>query len=180
MTWEYIYNLFGIKDFIYFISFPNLQDILFPVKLVFIFFTAFFFCAVIYFYINSSYIKYQFLQDVAEFFSWQSYGLRNINKRWKKIVQKTESGFESEYKLAIIEADDFLYQTLEDRGYNGETFEELVNSAGKKISPDFKDILEAHNIRNSIIYNSDYKLDLEKARKILSDYENAIKNISVI
>lgn len=176
--WDLIYNYFGVKDFMYFISSPALQNELLPAKIIFIFFTAFFLCAVIYFYINSSYLRYQFLQDTSEFLSWQPYELRDINKRWKKIVKKTASGAENDYKLTIIEADDFLYQVLQERGSEGDTFEELVHGIAKKIPHDFEDILSHHKIRDSIVHETDYALDLEKAKKILSDYEKAIKDIS--
>jgi len=145
---------------------------------VFICFTIFFFCAIIYFYINSSYIYYHFLQGFTDFISLRPSGVRDINRRWKKIIKRIEAGSENGYKLAITEADDFLNQILEEKGSEGETFEELVNSS-KKIIPNFEDVLSAHIIRNSIVHNPDYKLDSENAKKILSDYESAIKNISV-
>ena len=176
-TWDQIYNLLGIREFIYLISSPSIQEVLFPVKLVFIFFTIFFLVAVIYFYRTSSYIQYKFMQDVSEFLSWEAYGFKEINKRWKKIMKKTESGAQADYKMAIIEADDILYKALEDAGYEGETFEELVEKAGRKIGPGAEDILEAHTVRNSIVYEPDYELDTEKARKILSDVEIAVKNV---
>lgn len=179
MTWEYIYNYLGITDFINFISSSDIQNALLPIKIVFILFTVFFFCAVMYFYVNSSYIKYQFLQDTSEFLYWQPYELKGVNKRWKNIIKRIESGLESDYKLAIIEADDLLRQSFENRGYEGETFEELANKADKRIMPNFNDILEAHAVRNSVVYNSDYKLDLQEAKKILSEYEKAIKSISI-
>ena len=177
ITWEYIYNLLGIQDFIYFISSPIIQENLFPVKLVFIFFTILLFSAVMYFYVNSSYLQNHFLQDTVEFLSWQPYGLMQINKRWQKISKIAESGNEKDYKLAIIEADDFLYKMLEDRGYDGETFEELIENAEKKILPSSLDILSAHKLRNSIVYDSDYKLNIEMAKKALTDYEKSVKNI---
>lgn len=177
MTWESLYNLLGITDFIYFISSPDLQDTLFPVKLVFVCFTMFFFAAVIYFMVNSSYLKYKFLEDVTEFFSWQAYGLREIANRWKRIKKRAETGSEPEYKLALIEADDYLNEMLEDRGLNGKNFEELVNSAGKIMLPNLDEILSAHEVRNSIVYNPDYKIDLDKVKKILAIYEAATKNI---
>ena len=179
LTWEQLYDLLGVKDFIYFISSPSIQDQLFWVKLVFVFFTVFFFCAVMYFYVNSSYLHYQFLQDVTEFFSWQAYGLIEINKRWNKITRKLAQGNENDYKLAIIEADEFLHHTLEERGYKGDTFEELVNHAGRRLLPNFEDILDAHAVRNSIVYNANYVIDVEQAKKMLADYEHAIKNISI-
>lgn len=177
MTWEALYNLLGITDFIYFISSPQIQDMLFPVKLVFATFAMFFLAAVIYFMINSSWLQYKFLEDVAEFVSWQSYGLREISKNWAKIRKRMESGSESDYKLAIIEADDFLTNLLEDRGYEGQDFAESIKNAGKLISPIESQIMSAHEVRNSIVYDSDYKLDLEQAKKILGIYETAVNTV---
>lgn len=177
MSWETIYNALGIKDFIYFISSPSLQDMLFPAKLVFVVFAMFFLSAVIYFMINSSYLKYKFFEDVTEFFSWQTYGLRQIANRWKKIQKRADSAIESEYKLAVIEADDFFSETLEDRGAEGESFEELVKNAGSVMLPNLNEILSAHEVRNAIVYNPDYKLDLETAKKIITIFEIAGKNI---
>ncbi len=176
MTWEQFYNLLGIRDFIYFISSPQIQDMLLPVKLVFIFFTFFFFAAVIYFMLNSSWLRYKFLEDVTEFFSWQAYGMKEISRRWNKIYKKLDSGLEGEYKLAIIEADDFLNETLEERGYEGKDFEEVVKKAGRILQANLDEILEAHKIRNSIVYDPDYKLDVESAKKYLLIYETVIKN----
>ena len=177
--WEQLYDLLGIKEFIYFISSPSIQDSLLGIKLVFIAFTVFFFCAVIYFYLNSSFLRHQFLQDSIEFFSWQSFGLREVNNRWKKIMKNIKTGTESEYKLAIIEADDFLYQIMEDKGLKGDSFEELLASAGKKVVPDMDDLLTAHQVRNSIVYDANYSLEAEKGVRIMSLYEFAIKNISL-
>ncbi len=176
--WDYIYQVLGIKDFIYFISSPAIQEHLLGIKLVFIAFTIFFFVAVIYFYANSSYLQQQFVQDTSEFLSWQPYGLRMINRRWQKIIKKAEGGNESELKLAIIDADDVLYQVMEELNFDGETFEELLASASKKM-PNYQDIVYAHAARNSIVYNPDFALEADEARRILASYENAIKTLSV-
>lgn len=179
MTWDALYNFLGIKDFIYFISSPQLQDMLFPVKLVFILFSVFFLIFVIYYMLNSSWLQYKFLEDVGEFFSWQAYGGREMSKQWIKIRKRTESGAESDYKLAIIDADDFLVEVLDSRGYDGKDFEESVNKAGKLIAQILEDILKAHEIRNSIVYNPDYKLSADDAKKVLDTYESAVKEIGI-
>src|SRR5437868_3971453 len=114
ITWDQIYNYLGIRDFIYFISSGAIQHQLFPLKLVFIFFTVFLFAAVMYFYVTSSYIKYHFLQDYKEFLSRETYGLGKITRDWKKIKKRIDTGSAAELKLAVIEADDFLYQLLQD------------------------------------------------------------------
>lgn len=179
MNWEQLYNLLGIKDFIYFISSPEIQDALFPVKLVFIAFAMFFLAAVIYFMVNSSWLQYKFLEDVTEFFSWQSYGLRQISKKWERIKKRVEIGTESEYKLAIIEADDFLTEVLEDGGYEGKDFQDSLQKAGRLIAPILSEVTSAHEVRNSIVYNPDYRLDAEQAKKILRIYESAINTIGI-
>ena len=177
--WERLYQMFGVQDVMHFISSSDLQNAVLPAKIVFILFTLFFFGAVMYFYFNSSYLRFQFLQDVAEFFSWKAYGLREVSKRWNKITKRVGSGSESDYKLAIVEADYFLMKTLEDRDYEGETFEELMNGVSKKMLPNFDDILAAHAVRDSIVHEPDFKLDIEDGKKILATYESAINILSV-
>jgi hypothetical protein len=179
MTWEALYNFFGIKDFIYFISSSQIQDMLFPVKLVFVAFAMFFLAFVIYFMINSSWLQYKFLEDVTEFFSWQAYGSREMSKRWSKIRKRTESGTESDYKLAIIDADDLLEEVLDNRGYEGKDFQEVVEKAGRLLSTILSDVLRAHEVRNSIVYDPDYKLSPDQAKKLLDIYESAVNNVGM-
>jgi len=179
ITWDQIYDFFGAKDLIYFISSPQLQDYLFPVKLVFAVFTMFFLAATIYFLINSSYLHYKFLEDTTEFFSWQSYGSREITKKWNKIKNRTVSGLASDFKLAIIDADDLLAEILEERGYEGKDFEEMIRKTGRLTAAILEDILLAHEARNSIVYNPDFEMSVDKAKKILDTYESAINNIGV-
>lgn len=178
MSWDQFYNLLGIKDFIYFISSPQIQDMLFPVKLVFIAFAAFFFMAVVYFMLNSSWLNYKFLEDVTEFFSWQAYGSRHIVKRWQKIKKRLDSASESEYKLAVLEADDYLGEVLDERGFEGKNFEEIIQKAGKLIAQP-SEILSAHEVRNLIVYNPDYKLGAEEAKKNVGIYETAVNGIGI-
>lgn len=178
--WDAIYNFLGIKDFIYFISSAELQDKLLYPKLVFISFAMFFLAAVIYFLVNSSYLHYKFLEDVTEFLSWHAYGLREISIRWKKIQKRIESGAEADYKLAIIEADDFLNQLLDEAGFSGKSFEELLKNASKSIALNEDELVKVHNIRNSIVYQPDYKVDLEETKRILQIYEKTVKNIGSV
>jgi hypothetical protein len=179
MTWEELYNLFGIKEFIYFISSSDLQDTLLPVKLIFVIFTLFFLAAVIYFMLNSSWMQYKFLEDTTEFFSWQAYGTKQIEKRWNKIKNRVEFGTDPEYKLSVIDAEDFLNEILEERGFEEEKFEENIKKASRLILPIMKDILSAHEIRNAIVFNPEYKLTAEEAKRVLAIYESAISRIGL-
>lgn len=174
-----MYNLLGIKEFIYFISSPYLQEMLFPVKLVFVVFTLFFLVGVFYFMTNSSWLQYKFVEDAAEFFAWQSYGAKQLSKKLEKIKKKFQDGSQTDYKLAIIEAEDLLMEVLEERGYDRDTFEESIKAASRIISKISDQILAAHQIRNSIVYDPDFNLPGEQAKNIMSVYESAVNAIGL-
>ena len=72
-----------------------------------------------------------------------------------------------------------MTEVLDNRGYEGKDFEESINKAGKLIEPILQDVLEAHKTRNSIVYNPDFKLSPEQAKKVLSTYEAAAKGIGL-
>lgn len=166
-----------IKAVIDLIKSPEIQNELLPAKVVFIFFSLFFFASVVYLMFKSSYLKYEFLIDMEAFFDWQPGGSQKIAKRWKKIQKKIETGTDYEYKLAIIEADDLFKDVLEDRGFKGKTLEERIEKVEETQLPNADEVIDAHKARNSIVYNPDYKLDRDQVKKILNIYEQAIKNI---
>ncbi len=178
MTWEQIYNFLGITDFIYFISSPIIQDVLFPVKIIFISFAIFFLAIIYYFTVNSSWIRNYFLEDVVEFFSWQAFGTKQIADRWKKIRKRLDTGVESEYKLAIIEGEDFLLEVLDERGFEGKNFEEIIASTGVGLLANQEELIQAHKIRNSIVYEPNFSIDLEETKIILLIFETAVKTVS--
>jgi hypothetical protein len=177
--WDSFYTALGIKDFIYYISSSQLQDYLFPVKLVFLGFGVFFFCGIIYFMINSSWLQFKFLEETSEFFSSQSYGARVISKQWDKIMKHLDSDSEAEYKLAVIEADDFLKAVLDEWGYEGGTFEEMISSASQFFKDNKLQITTAHEVRNSIVYNPDLVITKEQAAGILDIYHKAITSLGL-
>jgi hypothetical protein len=129
--------------------------------------------------LNSSWLQYKFLEDVTEFFSWKAYGQREMAKQSSRIKKRTESGAESDFKLAIIDADDFLGEILENRGYEGKDIEDSINKAGRIVKPILADLLRAHEVRNSIVYNPDFKITAEQARKVLEVYKSAIDDIGM-
>lgn len=168
---------FWLQDIIYIFTSSEIQRELFPAKVVFIFFSIVFFIAIIYFMLNSSYLKHQFIVDFASFFSWQPASVQRILKRWKRIQKRMDSGVEHEYKLAVIEADDLLMDVLEDKGFEGETFEEVIKKVAKISIPNLDEIMEAHKVRNLIVHDPNYKLDIDRAKHLLDIYERGIKNI---
>lgn len=156
---------------------PGIQEELLPAKVVFIFFSAVFFIGVIYFMFTSTYLKYQFITDVVEFFHIQPAAARKMAKKWKRIQKMADSGIEANYKLSLIEADDLLEDVLTNKGFSGETFEERIKQAGEIQIPNLERVLQAHQTRNQAVYEPDYQLKIERLRELLEVYKEAIKGV---
>jgi len=87
---------------------------------------------------------------------------------------------ESEAKLALIEADALLDETLKRLGYPGESLGERLEKLTVDILPNLEEIQKIHKIRNNIIHDPTYKLNLEEAKKALVIYEKALINLDVL
>lgn len=150
-------------------------------KVIFLLFALFFILAIIYFLKNSTWLRRVFFQDFVEFATFSSYAMGKVTKAWEKITGRLEKGTEDEAKLAILEADEILNETLSKMGY---TKEETLGEKLDKVTPDtisnLGEILEAHKIRNNIIHDPDYRLNLIEAQKIISIYGKALRDLEAL
>ncbi|MFA5355470.1 MAG: hypothetical protein WC302_01950 [Candidatus Paceibacterota bacterium] len=126
---------------------------------------------------RSSYLLWSFFEDASEFFTFRPSGVRKLTKTWQKISFRLESGLESEYKLAVIEADGLLDDVLRRMGFKGETLEERLKGLTFATLPNMEDVKEAHKSRTAILHNPDQPLSLEEAKKLMGTYEKALENI---
>lgn len=156
---------------------PDIQQSLFPIKVVFILFSAFFFLIIVYFMFTSTFFKYKFILDLTDFFNIEPAGVRRIRIRWEAIQKRLGVGSESELKLAIIEADGLFNDVLNDKGFAGKTFEEKISQVKKVQIPNTDVILENHKIRNNIVHDPNFRLTQEQTKKVLDTYERAIKDV---
>jgi len=128
---------------------------------------------------KSSWLKYRLFQDMTEFLTFKPYGVKKIAKVWSKIKGRLETGSESEYKLAVIEADSMLNDILERMGFKGETLGDRLKQVTTDVLPSVENSREAHKIRNNIVHDPDYKLTLGQAQKVLEIYERALRELQV-
>jgi hypothetical protein len=102
------------------------------------------------------------------------------NERWEKLLKYLESENPSEWKLAIIEADNLLDEMVAKMGYGGENLGERL----KVIEPsDFltlQDAWEAHKVRNRIAHESSYQLTKREAKKVIGLYEKVFREFHFI
>ncbi len=170
----------SIKNPIQFFLGPEWNSWLTVVKIIFLLFSAFFAGFIIWALVKFSWLKRIFLWDLKEFLAFKPIEKEKWIKEWGKIKKRLQSNLETEAKLAIIEADSLLDEILENMGYREKDLEEKLN----KLPPDFltnlQEIYRAHKIRNDIVHDPSYKLDLGEAKRVLAAYEKALAEVDIL
>ncbi len=156
------------------------NDIIEISQIVFIVLSIVFLGVIIFVLLVSQRLNLRFFEEASEFLSFKPQGSSKLLKEWKKIEKKLDSGLESEYKLAIIEADMMLDKTLERIGHSEKTIEEKLEKTTSSELENIDEIKEARKTRNNVVYDPDYQLTLEKARETLKVYERTFRNLSAI
>ena len=91
------------------------------------------------------------------------------SKKWARIENKFKSGMEANYKLAILEADNFYDENLKALGYEKE----------KSLS-NVDEIKRAKRVKAKIIDDSGYALTEEETRNALNAYKNGLEELGVM
>ncbi len=103
------------------------------------------------------------------------------NHKWERVLKHIESHNESDWKLAILEADIMLDELLDKSGYKGETMGDKLKQVDKS---DFNTIdlaWEAHKIRNMIAHEgADFKINAREAQRVIKLYEQVFKEFKYI
>lgn len=94
------------------------------------------------------------------------------HSRWTYIMQLIESGQESEWRQAIIEADIMLDELLDRLGYQGDSLGEKLRSVNPAHFQTLNNAWEAHRVRNEIAHQgSAYELTERLAHRTIANYE---------
>jgi hypothetical protein len=106
---------------------------------------------------------------------------RNENPRWHYILTLIESPNESDWRVAIIEADTMMEELLKNKGVPGDTMAELLEAARSDGFLHIQDAWDAHLIRNQIAHQgSEYPLSQVEARRAMKMYQNFFEELGVV
>ncbi len=101
--------------------------------------------------------------------------------KWKEIVKKSESTSETDWRLAIIEADIILDSLLEKLNLPGSTIGEKLKAVEPSDFLTLDQAWEAHKARNNIAHQgSEFLLNQREARRIISLYEVVFKEFKLV
>ena len=170
-----------IQQIIRYIMSPELQELLFPVRVIFIIFFWLGLASICYFLIKTSYLKTRYFEDSTHFWQYKGLKSKKITKQWKKIIKRIESNNAAGWKLSIIEADNLLDSVLERIGCVGANREERIGAITSDLIPEpyMTTLKEVHNIRNAIINDPDYQLEQKITQQALKVYLDVFKHLGL-
>jgi hypothetical protein len=106
---------------------------------------------------------------------------RRENPRWHYILTLIESPNESDWRVAIIEADTMLEELLQKEGIAGDTVAELLEGAKTNGYSNIQNAWDAHVVRNQIAHQgSEYPLTQVEGRRVIKMFQNFFEELKAI
>jgi hypothetical protein len=106
---------------------------------------------------------------------------RNANPRWHYIQTLIESPNDSDWRVAIIEADSMMEEILKEKGITGTTVSELLEGAKDSGYRSIQDAWDAHLVRNQIAHEGlDFPISQVEGRRVIKLFQNFFEELRVI
>lgn len=94
-----------------------------------------------------------------------------IRKSWNEIKARLETGDESQYKLAVIEADKIVDKIIGSMGLKGKNMIQRLETLKPGQIEDAENLKIAHKTRNQIINDPSFQVNKDKAIEVIEIYE---------
>jgi len=106
---------------------------------------------------------------------------RLLNPQWKYVLTLVESPNESDWRIAIIEADTMMEEALKERGLVGNNISELLEEAKLNGYPSVQSAWDAHLVRNKIAHEGqNFSISQVEGRRIVKLYQNVFEDLELI
>jgi hypothetical protein len=98
---------------------------------------------------------------------------------WLTIEHSLNKDDEKTYGSSIMEADKLLDKAMIDLGFYGKTFGERLKKNGQRFSS-LNSLWYAHKLRNSLAHEHGFAVNYEQAKRALSNFKQALKDLGAI
>jgi hypothetical protein len=82
--------------------------------------------------------------------------------------------------VAIIEADEIIDNLIKRMGYKGENMGERLSGINPGQIENIEDLKKAHETRNRIIHEEDFRLTKDQAEEVMKYYEDFLRYFEVL
>ena len=98
------------------------------------------------------------------------------NERWRKVLDYVFSESDSDWKLAVIEADSMLDTLLDQLGFKGENMGEKLKTASEDNFRSLTNAWEVHTVRNRIAHEgTEFNFSHHEAKRVIALYEQIFR-----
>lgn len=112
----------------------------------------------------------------------QGSGEQNLSqKRWERVMAHLNSARESDWRLAVLEADVLLDEMVTGMGYHGDSLGEKLKGIEPSDFTTLEKAWEAHGVRNRIAHEgAAFALTEREAKRVFGLYEEVFKEFHYI
>jgi hypothetical protein len=104
-----------------------------------------------------------------------------VNPKWQLVQSHINSLNQSDWKLAILEADIILAELLESMALPGDSVGEKLKAVEKSDFTSIDEAWEGHKIRNAIAHEgSDFLITEREAKRVISLYHTVFDEFEII
>ena len=104
----------------------------------------------------------------------------SARKRWAKIEARLDAENPAQYKVAVLEADDFVRELLAGLGFEGANMTEQLDKTVSSQVASKETLRVAHEMRNRIVHEPDLELSREDAERLLGEYRKFFEEIELL
>ncbi len=119
-------------------------------------------------------VIWHFLHKQRE--DWSELDYDRWQQRWRQIEKYLDSQDPLAWKMAVIEADNFLDNLLKIRGFTGRGLGDRLKFAQVKYKQ-LKEVWPAHILRNKLVHESDFTVSQRKAKSAVASFKKALKSL---
>ena len=171
----------AIKEFLNYLVSPELQEKLFTIKILLIVVCGIFVVLIVYFIFHSTYFEDLFVRDLKNFLFPKTMRDRVVARKWRKIKHGLDRGkLDSQWKVALLEAFEFMEKTMEKMGFTGETLADRLGKVGKEEVPNINDSVEAAQLCQSVIKDPDFKIKKSKIEEAVRAFEKTLNSLEIL
>lgn len=105
---------------------------------------------------------------------------KKIKKKWSQIEERLKTKNQSQFKIAILEADSLADEMLFNIGYGGKNMKERLDAADANQVEEIDNLREGHEIRNRVIFDDNFVIGEEETLRVIGLYREFLENLEVI
>ena len=105
---------------------------------------------------------------------------KTMAKNWQSVLEKLESKDESNYKMAVIEADKIFDDILKRIGYQGEDMAERLKQITSAQLANIDEIWQVHKLRNRLVHELGFRIKHSQAKQAVEIYQRALEDLEAV